>query len=62
MPDYPNKDIPYERLTLAIREGKNSFGFVYLGPKKDFIKALDVRQKMRYRKIEKNISFIGQKQ
>ena len=28
LPDYPNKDILYERLTLAIREGKNSFGFV----------------------------------
>ena len=28
LPDYPNKEILYERLTLAIREGKNSFGFV----------------------------------
>ena len=28
LPEYPNKEILYERLTLAIREGKNSFGFV----------------------------------
>ena len=28
LPNYPNKEILRERLTLAIREGKNSFGFV----------------------------------
>ena len=28
LPDYPNKEILYERLRLAIKEGKNSFGFI----------------------------------
>ena len=27
LPEYPNKEILYERLILAIKEGKNSFGF-----------------------------------
>ena len=27
LPEYPNKEILYERLRLAIKEGKNSFGF-----------------------------------
>ena len=28
LPEYPNKDILYEKLRLAIKEGKNSFGFI----------------------------------
>ena len=28
LPEYPNKEILYERLRLAIKEGKNSFGFI----------------------------------
>ena len=48
-----NKELLYERLTSAIREGKNGFGFVYFGTNKVFRKTVDVRQKMRNRKIEK---------
>ena len=52
MPDYPNKELLYERLTLAIRERENSFGFAYFGAIKVFRKTVDVRKKMS-RKIEK---------
>ena len=55
IPNYTNKKILYERLTLDVREGKNSFGFVYFGTNKVLRKTVDIRQKMRHRKIEKNI-------
>ena len=58
LPDYPNKELLYERLTLAISEGKNGFGFVYLGTNKAFRKTADVRQKIRNRKIEKKYIYL----
>ena len=39
-----NKELLYERLTSAIREGKNGFGFVYFGTNKIFRKTVDARQ------------------
>ena len=32
-PDYPNKELLYERLTLTVREWKSGFGFVHFGYK-----------------------------